>query len=414
MPSAHAKYFGASSSKKWMTCHASIQREEGLPNKSSNDALWGTACHYISEQVLLGLVESQSSYLDKPLSLDGSEVTVDQEMIDCSKVYTDFVQHLVETTGGYLFVEQRVDYRRWLAEGIDDDDGFGTSDAVIVVPDQKELIIVDLKGGAGVEVEATGNPQMRLYALGAFNEHSMFADFETVRMVIVQPRKGGIKEEVISIDELLKFGELVRWHSQQIADGLKSGQPLTACVSEEGCQWCKAKANCPDLQADVLATVFGDFDDLTTAQPITPTSDRLPIIWMKRDMIRGFMSAIEERMLEETRAGAFPDFKVVAGRRGNRAWRDEQEAESTLKGMRLKQDEMYTFKLIGPAGIEKLLKDRPRSWNKVKAMIVQPEGKDTVAPISDPRPAKASVADDFEVESPAATTESTTADADLF
>ena len=124
MPSAHAKWFGASSSKKWLTCPASIQREEGLPNKSSNDAMWGTACHHISELALKN-GEALENFLGRTfVAFDDQEdfaemfvagqvfdmqVEIDQEMIDTAKVYTDFVQHLVETTGGELFVEQRLD-----------------------------------------------------------------------------------------------------------------------------------------------------------------------------------------------------------------------------------------------------------------------------------------------------------------
>lgn len=416
MPSAHAKFFGASSSKKWLTCPASIQREAGRPNKSSNDALWGTACHYISEQVLLGLVESQSQYLDAALIFDGSEVIVDAEMIECSKVYTDFVRHLVETTGGALSVEQRLDYRRWLAAGIDEDDGFGTGDAVIVAAAQKELLIVDLKAGAGVDVSAEGNTQLRLYALGAYNAQQDnidlgLLDIEQVRMVIVQPRSGGIKEEVIGIDELFKFGEHARWCSQRIVDAVTLGEQLPASVSEEGCRWCKAKADCPDLQADVLKTVFGDFDDLTTADVIAPETSQLPVIWLKRDLIRGFMSAVEERMLEETRSGSFPDYKIVEGRKGNRSWQSVEQAEAEMKSMRLKHDQMYDYKLISPTTAEKVLKEKPRSWTRLKKLIVQPGGKDTVAPISDPRPAKASVTDDFD---DCSTPVTATADADLF
>lgn len=382
-----------------------------MPNKSSNDAMWGTGCHHISELVLLKKAASASEFVGQTLTIDGETVEVDEEMAETSKVYTDFVQHLVETTGGDLFVEERLDYRRWLATGIDDDDGFGTGDAVIVAAAQKELCIVDLKGGAGVDVPVIGNTQLRLYALGAYAEHSMFADFEQVRMVIVQPRSGGIKEEVISIDELFKFGEHARWCSQRIVDAVTLGEQLPASVSEEGCRWCKAKATCPDLQADVLKTVFGDFDDLTTADVICPPVADLPAVWNKRDLIKGFMSAIEERMLEETRNGSLPDYKIVEGRRANRAWKDAAEAEATLKAMRLKQEQMYTMKLVGPAPIEKLLKEKPRSWNKVKSLIVQPSGKETVAHVSDPRPAKASVVDDFE---DCSTSTTTTADADLF
>jgi hypothetical protein len=63
--------------------------------------------------------------------------------------------------------------------------------------------------------------------------------------------------------------------------------------------------------------------------------------------------------------------------------------------MRLKADEMYDRKLITPAKAEKLLKDTPRRWNSIAQHITQGEGKPSVAPVTDKRPAY-SVVDDFE------------------
>lgn len=65
--------------------------------------------------------------------------------------------------------------------------------------------------------------------------------------------------------------------------------------------------------------------------------------------------------------------------------------------MRLKKEQMYDFKLISPTTAEKLHKAGElgaRQWPKLQALIVQPEGKPSVAPESDPR-AALSVGDDF-------------------
>lgn len=68
--------------------------------------------------------------------------------------------------------------------------------------------------------------------------------------------------------------------------------------------------------------------------------------------------------------------------------------------MRLKEAEMYDFKLISPTTAEKLHKAGtigPRQWPKVQALITQSEGKPHVAPESDSRPALVvtPVVDDF-------------------
>ena len=70
-----------------------------------------------------------------------------------------------------------------------------------------------------------------------------------------------------------------------------------------------------------------------------------------------------------------------------------------LKSMRLKVDQMYDFKLISPTSAEKLLASAyPRKWTKLQASIHQTNGKPSVAPASDKRPALSmAIAEGFEV-----------------
>lgn len=379
---AHAKIFGASNAHRWMNCLASPKREEGLPNTSSPHADWGTACHTLSATCLL----DGSNPIDH-LGVIDKEVGIayEQELCDTATAYVEFVRHLVETTGGKLYVEQRVDYRDWMPPMVGDDDGFGTADTAIVTDD--ELIVVDLKGGAGISVSVKSNKQLRLYALGTHAEFGMLYDYSQVRMVIVQPRNGGIKEEVISLDELLAFGEEVR----AVATRILTEENLPAAPSEDTCKFCKAKATCPELQAEVLATVFGDDLD----EPRAPATPELPAVWSKLKLIESWCDGIRERMLLEVRAGSIPEFKIVQGKRGPRRWRSVDEATETLKAMRLKREEMFDMKLISPTTAEKLLKEKPRSWAKVLPLIEQPPGNDTVVPLADPRPAISASDDAF-------------------
>ena len=79
-----------------------------------------------------------------------------------------------------------------------------------------------------------------------------------------------------------------------------------------------------------------------------------------------------------------------------------EEAEAVLKAMRVKHEQMYDYKLISPTTAEKLAKAEvigPRQWPKLQALITRADGKPSVAPESDKRPAICvkPVADDFEV-----------------
>jgi hypothetical protein len=67
-----------------------------------------------------------------------------------------------------------------------------------------------------------------------------------------------------------------------------------------------------------------------------------------------------------------------------------------LKAMRIKHAQMYDYKLASPTSIEKLVKADeigPRQWTKIQALITQSEGKPSVAPESDKRPALVPSAD---------------------
>ncbi|HBD8435532.1 TPA: DUF2800 domain-containing protein, partial [Escherichia coli] len=79
----------------------------------------------------------------------------------------------------------------------------------------------------------------------------------------------------------------------------------------------------------------------------------------------------------------------VTGKQGNRAWSDEEAARALLKDQfRYKTEEVFDLKLISPTKAEKLIKKAsPRRWSKVEALITRADGKPTVVPESDPRPA---------------------------
>jgi hypothetical protein len=91
-------------------------------------------------------------------------------------------------------------------------------------------------------------------------------------------------------------------------------------------------------------------------------------------------------------------WKLVEGRKGNRAWADEGAAEEMLKkSFRLRDDDMYTKKLISPTAAEKLLADTPKRLARAMGLTTRAEGKPSVAPATDKRPAMVitNLADEF-------------------
>lgn len=71
------------------------------------------------------------------------------------------------------------------------------------------LRICDYKHGLGVLVDATDNPQMKCYALGALELFDDIYDIDNVSMTIYQPRRQNISTLEISKDELYKWADEV-------------------------------------------------------------------------------------------------------------------------------------------------------------------------------------------------------------
>ncbi len=318
-------------------------------------------------------------------------VDITDDMLREVLKYTTQIQHLVESTGGTLMVEQKLSIAEWTGEyRADGSPAKGTSDAVILAGD--ELIIADLKFGRGVEVSAEDNPQLMIYALAALGEFDPAGVlFARVRLVISQPRLGHYSEWSLSVEDLLAFGERVKLAAQAC------DQPDAPLVpSEKGCKFCRAKAVCPALRAEVAETVSGiagleDFDDVT--QPVavgTLSDDTLSVCMRKIDLIEGWCKAIRAETESRLLAGKpVPGYKLVQGKQGNRKWASDSDAEAALKGFRLKTDEMYDLTLISPTKAEKLVGEKvlgPRQWKKLLPLITRSEGKLSVAPASDKRP----------------------------
>ena len=168
---------------------------------------------------------------------------------------------------------------------------------------------------------------------------------------------------------------------------------------EKQCRFCKAKATCPALRAEVTEVVSGSatLDEFLT--PDMATGDNyLSVAMSKVGLVEDWCKAVRAEVERRLLAGQTVDgFKLVEGRRGNRKWSSDAEVEALFKSFRLRQDEMYDYSLISPTKAEKLLKDTPKRWEKAEALISRAEGKPSVAPATDKRSSLTvqSVADDF-------------------
>lgn len=412
----------ASGAHGWMRCYGKLALEKGYGEKSSTFADEGTAAHELASWCLES-GQDASAYAGRIITVrdavtaivagelvelkPASKFEVDEDMVENVQRYVDIVRGL----GGDLMVEQRVDFSSWI--GVPD--SFGTSDAIVVL--DRDLVVCDLKYGRGVQVDAEENEQLQLYALGSYSLASLAYDIDTVRMMIVQPRLNHVSEWAVSVDHLKDFAAraaIAARHAIHQYDG-KAEPKLSP--GEKQCRFCRAKATCPALAAEVRETVsFGvakadDFSDLTDMNfPVMSTVPEasLAAAMSKVDLIEQWCKAVraevESRLVE---GKPVEGYKLVQGRKGARAWVSKDEAEVVLSSLRLKKEQMYDMTVISPTTAEKLFKAGdigPRQWPKVQALITQAEGKPSVAPAGDKRPAitVAVSADDFAVVTDAA------------
>lgn len=384
-----------SSAHRWLACPASVWMQQGLPDEGSAFAAEGTAAHEAAALALTcGLPVQPTGALD----------------VDACAAIQNYVDYVEAFSHGHtLRIEHPLDISLVTGER----GAQGTADALITTDD--ELIVMDLKFGRGVQVSAERNEQLSIYALAALFElpfHTL-RRIKSVRLVIVQPRLGHVSEWVCTPAELEAWSAQVHTQARRVFEILKADQPQESDFgpAQSACRFCRAKATCPALARKVQDAVGADFEDLTgqdaadaqaALQNLTPaTPQQLARAMAATDLIEAWCKAVRAEIERLLLAGVpVPGYKLVQGRKGARAWGCADEVEALMKAMRLPPEQMYERSLISPASAEKLHKAGaigPRQWPKLAAHITQREGRPSVAPEADKRPALplADAASDF-------------------
>ena len=390
--SAHAK-LSPSGAHRWMACPGSVVLEAEYPDSSSRAAAEGTLAHEIASQCLINNVYP-SMYVGEKHTIDDFDFTVGQDMVGHVADYMGLVREYAE--GGTLLVERQVSIGHLTGE----EGATGTADAIILKGN--EIVVTDLKYGMGVKVSAIDNPQLMMYALGALHDYDMVDDFDTISMVIQQPRLNHVSEFTLTLEELLKFGydENGAANHVRLAQSLDlelHPDPLTDgffTPGEKQCKFCRAKATCPALKAEVMETMgvspMSDFADLIPQEINMETSDNyLPVAMSKVELIEQWCKSVRAETERRLLAGQpVTGYKLVEGKRGNRDWKDPEAVEEIFKKTyRLRDDQAYDFKLISPTKAEKLFKENPKRWASLQEQITRADGKPSVAPATDKRPA---------------------------
>lgn len=376
MPDKHA-LLSASSASRWLNCPPSARLTANMPDTESVYAKEGTLAHAMCEVKLMGFMTpvSKRTITAKLNKLKKNEL-YQPEMDRFTDVYVDYVKNLAlsfDSRPG-MFVEKQVDYSNYAP------DGFGTSDCIIICGE--DLHIIDFKYGKGVTVSAEDNPQMKLYALGAFNLYQMFYPIKQIHLSIIQPRLDNISEWTLSLEELLSWGESIKPISRLAYDGggeFKSGSH---------CKFCKIAATCRKRAEGNLELAKYEFAkpvSLVKKDEPTLTDDEVGKILKTAQDLRTWVDELEKYALNAVLAGKKIDgWKAVEGR-GSRKWAsDIADVEKRLTTLGYPTDIVYERKALSVAQLEKMV--GKSDLENFEDLIEKTKGKPTLVPESDKRP----------------------------
>ena len=365
MAKKHA-LLGASSSARWLVCTPSARLEAMFPDEQSPYAAEGTIAHDLAESILRHKLEGK-----KAPKLDDYST----EMIEAVNRYVDICEEKVNesrarSSDAEAMIEARLDFSRWVP------DGFGTGDMVIVADGILEVI--DLKYGKGVPVSAIENTQMRLYALGAYDINEFLYDIKSVRMTIVQPRLDSISTDEMALEELLDWGEDIKPIAQRAFRG--EGE----CTPCDYCNFCKARHTCRALADTCLTAFYKDGGKLNQLLTDSEVSDILAM----KDLITKWIKGVYDFAYEKALSGEkqWPGYKLVEGT-SRRTITDPDAAAKTLLDNGYKEKDIFKPReLEGITNLQKVLGKKGVA-KYLEAYIDKPEGKPTLVPDSDKRPA---------------------------
>ena len=390
----------ASSASRWLMCTASPRFEAQFPETTSEYAEEGRLAHSFCELKVLKKFTTSikpSAYKTRLGKLKKEPLYTD-EMDRTSDLY---IEHLTEKAMGYenpplVNAEVRVDFSEYVP------DGFGTCDCIMIGGDM--LDITDYKHGKGVPVSAEGNPQMRLYALGALKKYEPFYGgmIKRVRMTIDQPRlHSDPSSETITVEELKEWGETVKPIAQMAFSGFGKFKP------GDHCRFCRGKAQCR-ARADVN-TALEDFKDCLppTAKNLEAakqnTEPGAPAMLTNAEigelLIRGkhlvqWYKDLEEYALNALLNGEeIAGWKAVAGR-SNRTFTDQDAAIAAVIAAGYDESLVYERKPKTLTGIEDLMGKKDFA-EKIGQYVIKPLGKPALALTTDPREPYSSAAADF-------------------
>ena len=360
--------FSPSASHRILSCPPSLMLCARAEEETSAYAVEGICAHelcaYLVEKALGRDVQDPTENLDY----------YNAEMQACAEGYAEFVmgeyaKAKAACPDAEVLVEQRVDISRWVP-GCG-----GTADCIILSDAQVEII--DYKHGVGVPVSASseeygGNPQLMCYCLGVLAMFDGIYDFDTVKMVIFQPRRENVSEYTMSKADLLAWAEDTLVPTARLA--LEGKGEFRA---GDHCRFCKVKATCRKRAEINLEAAQYDF-----AQPATLDPCEIDVILQMVDHLTEWANDVRDYALAQALAGTeYEHFKIVEGR-SCRKYTSDTEVARVVEAAGF---DPFERKLLGVTAMTSML-GKKKFEELLGPLTVKARGKPTLVPRSDKRP----------------------------
>lgn len=368
---AHA-LLSASGAHRWMNCTPSAVLESNFPDTTSEAAKEGTLAHELAEAKVMHYMHLDG-FTKRKLTARKNKLKNDSlwraEMEEYTDEYLDFIKKeaLSFNKNPYVKVEEKLDLTSYVPGG------FGTADCIMIA--DGTLHVIDLKYGKGVPVSAKDNPQLMLYALGAYKKYNFLFSIQNVKMSIVQPRIDNNSSQSMTVESLLEFGKIVKEKAEIAISG--EGEYLPG----EWCRFCRARRQCRARADENVKLAFA-----IDKKPPLLANDEIGAYLTQGEDVAKWLSDLQDYALSECLAGkSIAGYKAVEGR-GSRVWNDMDKAFETIVEDGTDEALLYEKKPLSLAQVEKLI-GKTHFNSMCGKYIIKKPGKPALVKESDKRPA---------------------------
>lgn len=384
---AHA-LLSPSSSKRWINCTPSAMLEDAEPDHTSDAAREGTTAHEVAELTVRAMLRQiDGSEWAEQLSrirANANKNLFDEAMTEHASNYWDEISirinDFLEVDDPESLKTAKVEAKVYMEEVTGEAGQSGHVD--FMAWHNTRLLTIDYKYGQGVRVDAKGNPQLRIYALGMVLGNP--GKFTEVQTVIYQPRLGHLSIETISVKALLDWHKTVVKPAAKMAlkgEGKQAAGPW--------CKFCKIEGKCSTLAGFSTKDAVREFNNIHEL-----SLQHQKEVFEKWDIVKSFFTALEKHMLSQALQGIkYPGLRLVEAQT-KRTWTDPDVVQSILEMNGYEEDEIVKKSLKPIGDIEKLVGKKIFA-NDFYMLTDRPKGGPVLAKADDKRRDFNDIQDEF-------------------